>query len=52
MTGPFLTGVLNDAGVDQGVGFKLKEIEQDPKGYYCDVHTTKWVPGANRGQFA
>lgn len=51
-TGPFLTGVLNDAGVDQGVGFTLKEIEADPTGYYADIHTEKWVPGVNRGQFA
>jgi hypothetical protein len=51
MTGPFLTGVLSN-GTDTGVGFMVKEIEENPAGFFTDSHTVKYVPGAVRGQLA
>lgn len=49
--GPFTTGVAPD-GTDTGEGFSLAEIEADPSGYYADVHTADFVPGAMRGQLS
>jgi hypothetical protein len=51
LQGPFTTGVVTD-GVDSGDGFTLAEIEADPAGYYSDVHTADFVPGAMRGQLS
>lgn len=51
LQGPFTTGVMVE-GVDTGEGFSLTEIEADPAGYYGDVHTAEFVPGAMRGQLS
>ena len=49
----FVTGVKNPAtGLDQGFGFHVKKIEENPKGFFADVHSSKAVPGAVRGQLA
>jgi hypothetical protein len=37
-------------GQDSGVGFTLKQIEANPKNFNADVHSSKAVPGAVRGQ--
>jgi hypothetical protein len=53
LTGPFVTGVNNtQTGLDQGVGFTLKAIEANPRGFNADVHSSKAVPGAVRGQLS
>ena len=47
----FVTGVMNAAtGKDQGFGFNVKKIEENPKGFFADVHSSEAVPGAVRGQ--
>ncbi|KAJ9616945.1 hypothetical protein H2200_000665 [Cladophialophora chaetospira] len=51
LTGPFLTGILSN-GVDTGAGFTVKQIEEDPAGFFTDSHTAKYVPGVVRGQLA
>ena len=51
MSAPFQTGV-NVSGIDTGVGFNVKQIEDNPKMFFADVHTNKAVPGAVRGQLA
>lgn len=48
---PQETGVTTDAGVDQGVGFSLADIEDAPEEYYVDIHTTEVPAGAVRAQF-
>lgn len=35
---------------DTGIGFSLKEIEENPSGFFADVHTAAYVAGAVRGQ--
>lgn len=50
ITGPFKTGVIV-MGADTGDGFDVKQIEQDPKNFFTDVHSSLAIPGANRGQF-
>ena len=51
LTGPFVTGLTNsETGLDQGAGFEVKEIEDNPAGFMTDSHTTKYVPGVVRGQ--
>jgi len=51
LTGPFETGILSN-GVDTGAGFMVKEIEENPAGFFTDAHTMKYVPGVVRGQLA
>jgi hypothetical protein len=51
LTGPFLTGILSN-GVDTGTGFTVKQIEDNPAGFFTDSHTVKYVPGVVRGQLA
>jgi len=51
LAGPFRTAVPA-AGPDSGAGFQVKQIEEDPKGYFADVHSSLAVAGAVRGQFA
>lgn len=51
MTGPFVTGIVTN-GTDTGAGFKVAQIEANPAGFFTDVHTTAYVPGAVRGQLA
>ncbi|KAH7031453.1 uncharacterized protein B0I36DRAFT_431557 [Microdochium trichocladiopsis] len=50
LKGPFETGVMPD-GVDTGAGFTIKMLEDDPKAFNADVHSSEAVPGAVRGQF-
>ena len=52
LQGPFTTGVLNDAGVDTGAAFHVSQIEENPAGFFADVHSSLAVPGAVRGQIA
>lgn len=51
--GPFTTG-LNDAmtGKDTGSasGFTLKALQDNPTGFFSDVHTAQFAQGAVRGQ--
>lgn len=51
MTGPFRTGVLAN-GQDSGEGFTIGAIEANPSSFFADVHSSKAVPGAVRGQLA
>lgn len=49
----FVTGVKNaTTGIDQGFGFTVKRIEDNPSGFFADVHSSQAVPGAVRGQFS
>ena len=48
-TGPFLTGIIVN-GTDTGVGFMVKEIEENPAGFFTDAHTVKFTAGVVRGQ--
>jgi CHRD domain len=53
ITGPFVTGIRNTTtGIDTGTGFNVKQIEDNPAGFFADAHTAKYVPGVVRGQFA
>ena len=53
ISGPFVTGIRNmTTGIDTGNGFKVKQIEDNPAGFFCDAHTVKYVPGVVRGQLA
>lgn len=38
-------------GQDTGTGFKVSQIEENPSGFFADVHSSLAVPGAVRGQF-
>ncbi|KAF2227294.1 hypothetical protein BDZ85DRAFT_189480, partial [Elsinoe ampelina] len=51
--GPFRTGI-NDTvtGLDTGNGFTVSKIEANPAGFFADVHSSRAVPGAVRGQLA
>lgn len=49
MSGPFKTGIMSN-GADTGDGFMVKQIEQNPAGFFTDSHTKKYVPGVVRGQ--
>jgi hypothetical protein len=49
LRGPFKTGVVTN-GTDSGDGFHVKEIEENPAGFFSDVHSSLAVPGATRGQ--
>jgi len=51
LTGPFESGILSN-GVDTGAGFMVKQIEENPAGFFTDAHTMKYVPGVVRGQLA
>jgi len=49
----FVTGVKNmTTGIDAGFGFQVKRIEDNPAGFFADVHSSLAVPGAVRGQIA
>ena len=52
LQGPFETGIDGADGVDTGANFHVSQIEADPAGFFCDVHTSDAVPGAVRGQLA
>ncbi|PSN62260.1 hypothetical protein BS50DRAFT_638813 [Corynespora cassiicola Philippines] len=49
LTGPFETGVLNN-GTDTGTNFHVKEIVDNPTGFFADTHTVQFSLGAVRGQ--
>ncbi|ERF70695.1 hypothetical protein EPUS_02561 [Endocarpon pusillum Z07020] len=50
-SGPFTTGILAN-GTDTGTGFTVKQIEDNPSGFFTDVHSSLAPPGAVRGQLA
>jgi hypothetical protein len=51
LTGPFKTGVKNPAtGLDTGDGFHVKQIVENPNGFFTDSHTVSFSLGAVRGQ--
>lgn len=53
LTGPFVTGVKNvTTGIDSGEGFKVKQIEDNPAGFFTDSHTKLFSLGVVRGQLA
>lgn len=48
----FITGVNNaTTGQDQGFGFHVRRIEENPTAFFADIHSSEAVPGAVRGQF-
>ncbi|TKA31021.1 hypothetical protein B0A50_01989 [Salinomyces thailandicus] len=49
MMGPFETGIISN-GQDTGAGFEVRQIEQNPAGFFTDVHSSLAVPGAVRAQ--
>jgi hypothetical protein len=51
LIGPFTTGLVQN-GADTGVGFKVKQIEENPAGFFADSHTTLFSLGVVRGQLA
>lgn len=50
LEGPFVTGVEDDDGNDQGEGFTVAQIEEDPAAFFVDSHTEQHPAGAVRGQ--
>ncbi|KAF4550002.1 Hypothetical protein D9617_19g103070 [Elsinoe fawcettii] len=50
--GPFRTGINGTDGQDTGNGFTVAKIEGNPAGFFADVHSSRAVPGAVRGQLA
>lgn len=49
MRGPFTTGIMAN-NRDTGEGFHVRQIEQNPSGFFTDVHSSLALPGAARGQ--
>ncbi|KAL8277928.1 hypothetical protein RQP46_009747 [Phenoliferia psychrophenolica] len=49
LTAPFTTGILVN-GTDTGTNFSLSQIEANPPMFFTDVHTSKFLAGAIRGQ--
>lgn len=52
MTGPFTTGLNGPDGRDTGTGFSVKEIEENPAGFFADSHTNLFSLEVMRGQLA
>jgi hypothetical protein len=52
MTGPFTTGLNGPDGRGTGTAFSLKEIEENPAGFFVDSHTNLFSLGAVRGHLA
>ncbi|KAL8891587.1 MAG: hypothetical protein Q9192_005724 [Flavoplaca navasiana] len=50
MMGPFTTGLIRN-GQDTGIGFRVQQIQDNPSGFFADLHSSLAVPGAVRGQF-
>ncbi|KAL8997639.1 MAG: hypothetical protein Q9169_003118 [Polycauliona sp. 2 TL-2023] len=50
LQGPFTTGLIVN-GQDTGTGFRVQQIQDNPSGFFADVHSSLAVPGAARGQF-
>ncbi|KAH6682932.1 hypothetical protein B0J14DRAFT_574658 [Halenospora varia] len=51
LTSPFTTGIMAN-GQDTGTGFKVKQIEENPAGFFADSHTVLYSLGVVRGQLA
>ncbi|KAM4065766.1 hypothetical protein HRG_010519 [Hirsutella rhossiliensis] len=49
--GPFLIGFMA-SGEDTGAGCHIRKIEKNPAAFLADVHSSKAVPGAARGQLS
>lgn len=41
---------MKEIEVDAGAGFTVQDIVDNPEGFFVDVHTSEFVPGAIRGQ--
>lgn len=52
LTGPFFVGVNSTTGTDQAAGFHVKQIVDNPSGFFTDSHTVDFTAGALRGQLA
>jgi hypothetical protein len=55
IVGPFTTGIIDPAtGTDSGSasGFTLQALQDNPSGFFSDVHTTQFSQGAVRGQLS
>ncbi|KAK3709706.1 hypothetical protein LTR37_010733 [Vermiconidia calcicola] len=53
MQGPFVTGLEDpETGEDYGADFHVSQIEENPKGFFSDVHSSLALAGAVRGQLA
>ncbi|EHK98632.1 hypothetical protein GLAREA_07741 [Glarea lozoyensis ATCC 20868] len=52
LTGPFTTGLNGADGKDTATGFKVAQIEANPKGFFTDHHTSLFTLGVVRGQLA
>jgi hypothetical protein len=50
LKGPFVTGLGPDEDSDHGDGFHVKQIEENPAGFFTDIHSTEATQGAVRGQ--
>ena len=51
LKGPFRTGIIDETtGRDTGAGSSVAQIEANPAGFFCDVHSSLALPGAVRGQ--
>lgn len=50
MEGPFVTGVEDDDGNDEGEGFSVAQIEEDPAAFAADSHTEDYPDGVVRAQ--
>lgn len=48
--GPFMTGTEDDDGNDEGEGFTLAQLEEDPGAFFADSHTEMHPDGVVRGQ--
>ena len=51
LTGPFVTGIVMEEK-DTGEGFHVRQIEENPAGFFADTHSSVALPGAVRGQIA
>ncbi|KAI5853027.1 hypothetical protein DFP73DRAFT_470322, partial [Morchella snyderi] len=51
LKGPFSTGITVN-GSDTGEGFSVGQIEDNPRGFFTDVHTRNFPAGALRAQIA
>lgn len=53
LQGPFVTGLEDpETGEDYGADFHVSQIEENPKGFFSDVHSSLALAGAVRGQLA
>lgn len=52
MEGPFTTGVEDEDGNDQGEGFTVAQIEENPEAFAADSHTVDYPDGVVRAQLS